>query len=925
MAFERLPSLPSVSAPLSSVDRAGRGVIAESPMRSSAKPRPLLLCLVRIWLCLCLCAVVALPAIARAAAPAPAPAATGSPATQAAEAQPSLTAAEARQLLTVLQNPARRAEFITTLQNLERALPALTAREQPAPPAPAQSTAPASASASSSAGTAHKTTVTLKPNSLGADLLTQADTMVQQVTVGITETGGMLLHFRDFRIWFGGLADNATMVAIIFGALWRLALVLIAGFLCDYALRRALRPVYARLGQDSGTADREAQDEIARSHEAVQQAVETAAENAEAQVEVQAEALVQPQEDGDGAKSEPLVQESPAGEESSTAAGEAERQRAREEAAAEAVADLPSLEEEAPTDTPKPFHGGWAILRRLPYILGAMIVDAVPVLGFLLVANLLLATPLVQDFFIRIMVGAVVNAYVLCRLLLVLARGTFCAPIQKLRLLQISDDAAAFLAVWSRSLAIVVVVGFGIIQLGSMAGMTHGMQKAVARVFSLVIHLMLVFMVFRRRREVASWLHGDIGDHPSFSQRLKVRFAHLWHWYAVILIMLAWFLFATEVTNHVAHPARLILSTLGYLILFRILHIVLLGALEKAFTLRDGDVDDRRALIAARAERYHRPLHHIVNVFVLVFAAFGLLQLWGVPIFDWFSASHLGSRLISSVLTIVFTLVIAIVVWEVLNFFLQTYSDELTRQGAVIRAARLRTVVPLLRNGLLIALLMVFLLTVLSEIGVNVAPLIAGASIFGVALGFGSQKLVQDFINGIFLLIENAMQVGDWVTAAGVSGSVEQLSIRTLRLRDGDGSVHIIPFSSVTTVTNFNRGMGNVTVSLSIPYEEDTDAAGQLLKDVVAQMRAEEAYQDGFLGDFGLWGVNEIDGRIATIMGRVSCRDTMRWPIQRELNRRIKLAFQEKGIPLMPSGSLLALQHPLDVRVARPPAGKAET
>lgn len=892
-------------------------MIAESPMRSSAKPRPLLLCLVRIWLCLC--AGLALPAIAQAATPAPGPATT-----QAAEAQPNLTAAEARQLLTVLQNPARREEFVTTLRNLERALPAVAAKQQPAPPAAAHGTAPASASAS--AGTAHKTTVTLKPNSLGADLLSQADTVVQQMTVGIAQTGGMLLHFRDFRIWFSGLAGNATMAAIIFGALWRLTLVLIAGFLCDYALRRALRPVYARLGRGSGTADREAQSEIARSHEAVQQAVETAAENAEAEAQTQTQ--TQAQDEADRSKTEPLGPESPPSEQSGAAAAapaDTERQDEREEAAAEAVAALPKLEAEAPEDAAKLFHGGWAILRRLPYILGAMIIDAVPVLGFLLVANLLLATPLVQDFFIRITVGAVVNAYVLCRLLLVLARGTFCAPIQKLRLLQISDDAAAFLAVWSRRIAIVVVVGFGIIHLGSMAGMTHGMQKAVARVFSLVIHLMLVFMVIKRRREVAAWLHGEIGEQPSFWQRAKARLAHVWHWQAIILIMLSWFLFATEVTNRQAHPMRLLLSTFGYLILFRILHIVLLGALERIFTLRDGNLDDRRALIAARAERYHRPLHHLVNVVVLVFAALGLLQLWGVPIFDWFSASNLGGRLMGSVLTIVFTLFIAIVVWEVLNFFLQTYIDELTGQGAVIRAARLRTVVPLLRNALLIALLMVFLLTVLSEIGVNVAPLIAGASIFGVALGFGSQKLVQDFINGIFLLIENAMQVGDWVTAAGVSGTVEQLSIRTLRLRDGDGSVHIIPFSSVTTVTNFNRGQGNVTVSLSIPYEEDTDVAGQLLKDVVAQMRSEEAYQDGFLGDFGLWGVNEIDGRIATIMGRVSCRDTMRWPIQRELNRRIKLAFQEKGIPLMPTGSLLALQHPLDVRMARPPSGKAET
>ena len=125
------------------------------------------------------------------------------------------------------------------------------------------------------------------------------------------------------------------------------------------------------------------------------------------------------------------------------------------------------------------------------------------------------------------------------------------------------------------------------------------------------------------------------------------------------------------------------------------------------------------------------------------------------------------------------------------------------------RSARLRTLLPLLRSALLITIVVVAGLMVLSEIGINIAPLLAGAGIIGVAIGFGSQKLVQDLITGIFLLLENAMQVGDTVTVSGLSGTVENLSVRTIRLRAGDGSVHIIPFSSVTSVTNINRGLGN--------------------------------------------------------------------------------------------------------------------
>ena len=166
--------------------------------------------------------------------------------------------------------------------------------------------------------------------------------------------------------------------------------------------------------------------------------------------------------------------------------------------------------------------------------------------------------------------------------------------------------------------------------------------------------------------------------------------------------------------------------------------------------------------------------------------------------------------------TLVVTLLLALLVWEAANAAIERHLARLAREQQVARSARLRTLLPLLRTTLLVTILLVAGLMVLSEIGVNIAPLLAGAGIVGVAIGFGSQKLVQDLITGIFLLLENAMQVGDWVTVSGLSGTVENLSVRTIRLRAGDGSVHIIPFSAVTTVTNVNRGLGNASVSVDV-------------------------------------------------------------------------------------------------------------
>jgi small-conductance mechanosensitive channel len=243
-----------------------------------------------------------------------------------------------------------------------------------------------------------------------------------------------------------------------------------------------------------------------------------------------------------------------------------------------------------------------------------------------------------------------------------------------------------------------------------------------------------------------------------------------------------------------------------------------------------------------------------------------------------------------------FTLLAAVALWELANAAIQRHLDSLLQGAQVARFARLRTLLPLLRTALLIAIGVVSVLMILSEIGVNIAPLLAGAGILGVAIGFGSQKLVQDLITGIFLLLENALQVGDWVNVAGLAGRVEGLSVRTIRLRAADGAVHIVPFSSVASVTNHTRGIGNADVRATVEFDVDTDKVAEIMQSIVADMRAESEFEAKIVQDFQLFGVDRIDAAGVTVTGQVACTDSGRWSVQREINRRIKLRFQEAGI-----------------------------
>jgi small-conductance mechanosensitive channel len=137
------------------------------------------------------------------------------------------------------------------------------------------------------------------------------------------------------------------------------------------------------------------------------------------------------------------------------------------------------------------------------------------------------------------------------------------------------------------------------------------------------------------------------------------------------------------------------------------------------------------------------------------------------------------------------------------------------------------------------------------------------------------------------------------------------VSIRTVRLRAGDGSVHIIPFSSVTSVTNTNRGIGNAAITVNVAFKEDTDRVGAVLKEIATQMRADPEFKPMIRGDLDLWGVDKVEASMVTIAGQIECTTAGRWPVQREFYRRMKKRFQELGIEIArPSQSTVVLQMP---------------
>jgi small-conductance mechanosensitive channel len=552
----------------------------------------------------------------------------------------------------------------------------------------------------------------------------------------------------------------------------------------------------------------------------------------------------------------------------------------------------------------------WQSLLRLPLVLGRLVLELLPVLVFVGVAMMLLGTGIGDSATTRLVILAVVNAYALSRGLICVVRA-LAGPFG---LFRVRAETAAYIEIWARRVVTVGVSGVAFANVALLLGLHHGGYAALLRLVMLTVHLFIVIIILQCRRQVAEAIRAPAGR-VGAAARMRNRVAGLWHYLAIVLDLALWAVWALNIRNGYSLLLQYFVGTVAVALITRLATIAALSLIDRGFRISP-DILQRFPGLETRANRYLPLLRKIVSAIIAFIGFVALLEVWGVDAIVWFYGGQIGSRLLSAVATIGVAVLAAAAIWEASNALMDRKLTALSRDGHFARAARLRTFQPMLRTALLCLIVTVVGLTALSEIGVNVAPLLAGAGIVGIAIGFGSQKLVQDLITGLFLLLENTVQVGDNVTVSGLSGTVENVSIRTIRLRAADGAVHIVPFSAVTTITNASRGAGNAAVSVNVSYKEDTDRAGQILKDIVAEMRREPEYRQAIRGDLELWGVDKVDGSMASIVGQIRCTDSGRWPVQREFNRRMKRRFQESGIEIASAGQTILMQIPAPVDAA---------
>jgi small conductance mechanosensitive channel len=285
----------------------------------------------------------------------------------------------------------------------------------------------------------------------------------------------------------------------------------------------------------------------------------------------------------------------------------------------------------------------------------------------------------------------------------------------------------------------------------------------------------------------------------------------------------------------------------------------------------------------------------VVRWLVLMGVLLTILQLWSVvDVVGWLAAGG-GQEVIARAIGVGLIAGGALLLWLGLSSWIDY---RLNPNYGKQPGPRERTLLALFRSASTAVLGAVALMLALSEIGVNIAPLLAGAGVLGLAVGFGAQKLVQDIITGVFIQFENAINEGEVVTAGGITGVVERLSIRSLGLRDLHGVYHIVPFSSVEAVSNFMRGFAYHVAEIGIAYRENVDEARALMHEAFDELAKDPERRAAIIGPLDWHGLTTFGDSAIVLRARIKTQPGQQWAVGRAYNAIIKRLFDAHGIEI---------------------------
>ncbi|MBP1125375.1 MULTISPECIES: mechanosensitive ion channel family protein [Pseudomonas] len=357
-------------------------------------------------------------------------------------------------------------------------------------------------------------------------------------------------------------------------------------------------------------------------------------------------------------------------------------------------------------------------------------------------------------------------------------------------------------------------------------------------------------------------------------------------WYLPALLLVGISLFATFLSaGDTSTALRQSLLCTVLLVL-----CMVINGLVRRHALKPMRGHKRHALYSERLKNFVYTLAHLAVW--LVFIELGL-RVWGLSLIRFTEGD--GHEISVKLFGLGGTLLFAWLIWILSDTAIH---HALTRSRKGLANARAQTMMPLIRNVLFVTIFIIAAIVALANMGMNVTPLLAGAGVIGLAIGFGAQSLVADLITGLFIIIEDSLAIDDYVDVGGHLGTVEGLTIRTVRLRDIDGIVHTIPFSEIKSIKNYSREFGYAIFRVAIPYNMEIDDAIKLMRDVGQKMRNDPLQRRNIWSPLEIQGVESFESGSAILRARFKTAPIKQWEVSRAFNLALKRQLDEAGMDL---------------------------
>lgn len=484
------------------------------------------------------------------------------------------------------------------------------------------------------------------------------------------------------------------------------------------------------------------------------------------------------------------------------------------------------------------------------------------------------------------------NAFVMIEAFKAVIRLFLASRYEGLRLIALPEQIASWWSIRLRSLA--GIIGYALLVLVPIINME--ISRAAGGLVGLVIMLLAyayaLYLVLGNRKLVGARLEARATQASTVFFGILLRvFGKTWHWLAAAYFTVL--LVVSQIAPEQALPymVRATVESGIAIAVGLLLSAALTQALRRPLRLNQR-IRRRVPSLEHRLNTYVPSVLYVARLALLLTVIIIAIDAWEVFSLGAWLTSGAGKQFLAALVQIAIILLVALGFWTICASILEA------RMEAPGSSARTSTLMALLRNAMAIVIGTITFMVVLSQVGVDIGPLIAGAGVIGLAVGFGAQKLVQDVITGVFIQIDNAMNTGDWVAVAGVNGGVERLSIRSVCLRDLYGTYHVIPFSSTAVVSNYSRDFGFHVGEYRISLREDIDDAITHLRAAFDDLKADSKINPYITDDLTIPGVTALTDSSVNIRAMIKTTAGMQWAVGRAYNRVVKIHFDAAGIEI---------------------------